>query len=319
MPNGFDDQTTTDEIIQGKDLSGKRALVTGASGGLGAETARVLAGAGAHVTLAARDLGKVETVAEAIRAAHPKSQVSVSELELTSLESVRDCAARFAGENQGLDILVNNAGIMGCDLERTSRGWELQLATNHIGHYLLTCLLAPALRAAAPARVVNVSSAGHRLADLDFEDPHFESREYDKWVAYGQSKTANILFSVELDRRLAASGVRAIAVHPGMIMTELARYLTPEDIQDLMRRAAPGDAPPSFKTIEQGAATTVWAATCDALENRGGLYCENCNVAVEKAEDDSIAGVAAYALDSESARRLWSLSEEWVGESFPLN
>ncbi|MDE0884240.1 MAG: SDR family NAD(P)-dependent oxidoreductase [Myxococcota bacterium] len=319
MPEDFDEQTTTDEIVRGRDLSGKHALITGASGGLGAETARALASVGAHVTLAARDLAKAEAVAETIRAGSSGGQVSVTELELTSLESVRGCAARFLDENGRLDILVNNAGIMGCNFERTSRGWELQLATNHIGHYLLTCLLVPALRAGASARVINVSSAGHRLADVDLKDPHFESRDYDKWVAYGQSKTANILFSVELDRRLAASGVRAIAVHPGMIMTELARYLTPADIQDLMSRAAPGDSPPSFKTVEAGAATSVWAATSDSLENRGGLYCENCHVAEPATDDDSISGVAAYALNSESARRLWTLSEGWVGEEFALS
>lgn len=318
MPNTFGRETTTDEIVQGMDLSGRRVLITGASGGLGAETARALASAGARVTLAARDEAKAEAVAETIRGGGKDRQVDVTELELTSLESVRECAKRFLAENEGLDILVNNAGIMGCEFQRTSRGWELQLATNHIGHFLLTCLLAPALRAAAPARVVNLSSAGHRLAGMDFEDPHFENRDYDKWVAYGQSKTANILFSVELDRRLAASGVRAIAVHPGMIMTELARYLTPEDIQDLMSRAAPESGAPSFKSVEQGAATSTWAAVSEELEARGGFYCEDCNIADEKAEEGSIAGVSPYALDSESARRLWTQSEQWVGESFPL-
>ncbi|MDG2333619.1 MAG: SDR family NAD(P)-dependent oxidoreductase [Myxococcota bacterium] len=319
MSDNFDEKTTTDEVLRGQDLSGKHALVTGASGGLGAETARALASVGAHVTLAARDLAKAEAVAETIRAGGSERQVSVTELELTSLESVRACAARFLDEEGSLDILINNAGVMGCNLERTSQGWELQLATNHIGHYLLSCLLVPALRAGTSARVISVSSAGHRLSDVDLQDPHFESRDYDKWVAYGQSKTANILFSVELDRRLAASGVRAIAVHPGMIMTELARYLTPDDIQDLMSRAAPGNSPPSFKTVEAGAATSTWAATSDSLEGLGGLYCENCQVAEPATDDDSITGVASYALDSESARRLWNLSEGWVGEEFALS
>ena len=319
MPNAFGLETTTDEVIRGTDLSGQHILITGASGGLGAETARALASVGAQVTLAARDITKAESVAETIRSEGSGRQANVTPLELTSLESVRDCANRFLAENEKLDVLINNAGLMGCDLSRTSNGWELQLATNHIGHFLLTCLLVPALRSAAPARIVNLSSAGHRLGDVDFEDPHFESRAYDKWVAYGQSKTANILFTLELDRRLVSSGVRSVAVHPGMIMTELGRHLTPDDVQDLMSRADPKSGAPAFKSVEQGAATSTWAASASELEGQGGFYCEDCNIAEEKTEENSIKGIAPHALNPESARSLWTLSEQWVGEAFPLN
>ncbi|HIF98943.1 MAG TPA: SDR family NAD(P)-dependent oxidoreductase [Myxococcales bacterium] len=319
MPNAFGLETTTDEVIRGTDLSGRHILITGASGGLGAETARALASVGARVTLAARDIAKAESVAETIRSEGSGRQVDVTALELTSLESVRDCAKRFLAENGKLDVLINNAGLMGCELARTSNGWELQLATNHIGHFLLTCLLVPALRSAAPARIVNLSSAGHRLGDVDFEDPHFESRAYDKWVAYGQSKTANILFTLELDRRLAPSGIRSVAVHPGMIMTELGRHLTPEDVQDLMSRADPNSGAPAFKSVEQGAATSTWAASASELEGQGGFYCEDCNIAEEKDEEISTKGISPHALNPESARRLWTLSEQWVGEAFPLN
>lgn len=319
MVNTFDHESTTDEVLQGVDLSGRHVLITGGSSGLGAETARALAGAGARITLAARNLPKAEAVAESIRAGGATGSVDVTTLELTNLESVRECAKGLLSTDLPLDILINNAGVMACDLERTGEGWELQLATNHIGHFLLTCLLVPALRSTAPARIINLSSAGHRLGGLDFEDPHFENREYDKWEAYGQSKTANIFFTQELDRRLAGSNVRAFAVHPGMIMTELGRHLTPEDVQDLMNRADPKAGRPTFKSVEQGAATSVWAACASELEGLGGIYCENCGIAQEKTNPESATGIAAHALDPEAASQLWSLSEGWVGESFPLN
>ena len=318
MPHPFDNESTSNDVVRGADLTGKTVLITGASGGLGAETARALASVGANVTLAARDIEKAESVAASIRDSGVAGNIQVTALELTSLDNVRDCAKRFLAENEVLDILINNAGLMGCELTRTAAGWELQLATNHIGHFLLTCLLVPALRSAAPARIVNLSSADHRLGDVDFDDPHFETRDYDKWEAYGQSKTANILFTRELDRRLGAQGVRAIAVHPGMIMTELGRHLTPEDVQDLMSRGDPEGGRPTFKSIEQGAATSCWAASAPELEGQGGIYCEDCHVAEEKVDGASISGVSPHAMNPESALRLWALSEAWVGESFPL-
>ena len=206
---------------------------------------------------------------------------------------------------------------MACPLERTAEGWEMQFATNHIGHFLFTCLLAPILRAAAPARIVNVSSAGHRFSGIVFDDDiHYENRPYDKWEAYGQSKTANVLFSVELDRRLGADGAHAYAIHPGMIMTELARHMSEDDLTELRRRR-PAAAKLEFKSIPAGAATSVYAATAPELEGRGGLYLEDCHVAGQKAPGSEI-GVSDYALDPEAARRLWTVSEEALGESFDL-
>ena len=215
-------------------------------------------------------------------------------------------------------LLVNNAGVMACPLERTEQGWEMQFGTNHMGHFLLTCLLVPQLRAGAPGRVVNLSSAGHRFADVDFEDPNYESRAYDKWESYGQSKTANVLFSVELNRRLSGAGIEAFAVHPGGIMTNLGRHLQKEDIEELMSRA-PGGQGIQWKTVEQGAATSVWAATAPELTGHGGIYLEDCQVSKPKQSDDQDGGFAAYAVDPESAKRLWTLSEELLGEKFTLD
>lgn len=318
-------ERTTDEVIRGVDLSGRNALVTGASSGLGAETARALASVGAAVTLAARNTKKLEGVAEQIRSSTGNAAVDVTALDLTDLDSVRGCAKAWLATERPLHLLVNNAGVMACPLERTTHGWELQLATNHIGHFLLTGLLVPALQAGAPARIINLSSAGHRLAGVDLDDPHFEQRAYDKWVAYGQSKSANVLFSVELDRRLKDRDVRAFAVHPGMIMTELARHLDENDIKDLMSRTrertrgggSDGGGPGmSFKSVEQGAATTVWAATSDALDGAGGLYCADCKIGEPGAPEHDMTGVSEHAIDPEVAARLWTQSEQWVGETF---
>lgn len=310
----FGHDTTTEEVLQGVDLSGRRAVVTGASGGLGAETARALASRGAAVTLAARNVAKAEAVAESIRGSTGNPRIDVGELELSVPESVRAFARGWLAEHDALQLLVNNAGVMACPLERNGLGWEMQLATNHVGHFLLTCLLAPALRAGAPARVVNLSSGGHRLGGVDFDDPHYERRDYDKWQAYGQSKTANVLFTVELDRRMAESGVRAYAVHPGVIMTELARHMQPDDMKTLESRAPAGGL--RFKPVEAGAATSVWAATTPELEGRGGLYLEDCHVAKPADETGGEGGYAAWAVDPDAAVRLWALSEEHVGERF---
>jgi NAD(P)-dependent dehydrogenase (short-subunit alcohol dehydrogenase family) len=311
----FGRETTTTEVLSGIDLDGRAAFVTGASGGLGAETARALAEKGASLTLAARDLEKLRGVVESIRSSTGNSNVELAELDLTSPASVRACAKGWLADHDALQLLVNNAGIMACPLARTAEGYELQFATNHLGHFLLTGLLAPALLAGAPARVVNVSSAGHRLAGVDFDDLHFERREYDKWVAYGQSKSANVLFSCELDRRLQDRGVRSFALHPGVIMTELVRHLTMEDIQELMSNA-PDDGGLEFKPVEAGAATTVYAATAPELEGRGGLYLEDCQIGERVDDDASSRGFKPHAVDPEAARRLWEVSEELVGERF---
>jgi NAD(P)-dependent dehydrogenase (short-subunit alcohol dehydrogenase family) len=315
MPFGH--ETTTDEVLGGVDLGGRRVIVTGASGGLGAETARALASRGASVTLAARDVAKAEAVAARIRQSTDQGSVDVGALELTSPDRVRAFAKRWLDENDALHILVNNAGLMASPLARSAQGFEMQLATNHLGHFLLTCLLVPALEAGSPARVVNLSSGGHRFAAFDFDDPNWERGAYDKWAAYGRSKTANVLFSVELTRRLAGRGITANAVHPGVIMTELARHLQPADIETLSSRAPSGGL--RFKPVEAGAATSVWAATARELEGRGGLYLEDCGIARPASESGGEGGYEAWAVDPESARRLWRLSEELVGETFAFD
>jgi NAD(P)-dependent dehydrogenase (short-subunit alcohol dehydrogenase family) len=311
----FGPETTTTEVLEGIDLSGRVALVTGASGGLGAETARALCERGADVTIAARDLAKAESCATVIRNSGYPGAIDVAELDLLSLDGVRRFAKQFLQNHAELHILVNNAGIMACPLARTAQGWEHQFATNHVGHFLLSGLLLPALHAGAPSRVVVVSSGAHLMGGMDFDDPHFERREYDKWIAYGQSKTANVLFAREFNRRFESVGITANALHPGVIMTELARNLTPDDLKDLMSDS--GDRPPpTFKSVEAGAATSVWAASAPELEGRGGLYLEDCTIAEPANETNPTTGYASHAVDPAAAARLWQLSEDLVGESF---
>ena len=306
--------TTASEVAEGIDLRGKVALITGGSSGLGEETARVLAGRGCHVILTARDVPKGESVAAGIRASTGNRDVEVEELELGSLKSVRAFARRFLTRHPRLDVLVDNAGVMACPPAKTEDGFELQFGSNHLGHFLTTCLLAPALCAAAPSRVVSVSSRGHHLSPVVFDDIQFERRAYDKWLAYGQSKTANVLFAVGLEQRLGARGVHANALHPGAIMTELGRHLRSEDLQFLQTRN-PGM---KFKSVEAGAATSVFAATAPELEGRGGLYLEDCHVATVNDAPDALDGVKSYALDARNAERLWEVSESLVGERFAL-
>jgi NAD(P)-dependent dehydrogenase (short-subunit alcohol dehydrogenase family) len=311
---GFD--TTTDEVLEGIDLEGKLALVTGGSGGLGAETARALASRGARVVITARDRAKGEGVARGIGAGTGRDAVEVEQLELGSLSSIRAFAERFLARHGALQILVNNAGVMACPFGKTSDGFELQFGTNHLGHFLLTGLVAPALLRGAPARIVSVSSRGHQMSPVVFDDIHFERRPYQKWAAYGQAKTANVLFAVELERRLGARGVHANALHPGVIATELSRHLVPEDYEFLRKRQPGGQM--RLKSVEAGAATSVYAATAPELEGRGGLYLEDCGVAQVTDVEGTPGGVRSYALDPDAAKRLWSLSEEMVGQRFPL-
>lgn len=314
----FGHDTTTDQVLEGIDLTGKRAIVTGASTGLGEETARALASRGAEVTLAARDPTKGEAAAARIRASNSNAKIDVGIVELSSPESVRAFAKNWLGRNAGLDLLINNAGIMACPLMRTPEGWEMQLATNHFGHFLLTCLLAPALRAGKNARIVNLSSAGHLLSDVDFDDPHFDRRPYDKWLSYGQSKTANILFSVELSKRLSPFGITANAVHPGGIQTELGRHLVQDDIAILMARTSTSGTF-AYKTIPAGAATSIWAATSPTLQGRGGLYLEDCGIAKPATGNGGgVSGYAPYAHSEDNAARLWALTERALGETFAL-
>jgi len=313
----FGADTTTDEVLNGLDLGGKLVLVTGGSSGLGQETARALVTKGARVVITARDLAKGRAVAEGIAASTGKPAIEVEELELGSLASIRAFATRFLARHDRLDVLVNNAGVMACPLGRTSDGFEMQFGTNHVGHFLLTCLLAPALRKGAPSRIVSVSSRGHHLAPVDFDDPNFARRPYQKWASYGQAKTANVLFAVGLERRLGAAGVHAYALHPGAIMTELGRHLVPEDIEFLRSRTPPGGTL-TFKTVEAGAATSVFVATAPELEGRGGVYLEDCHVASVNDAPDALDGVKSYALDPKNAERLWELSERLIGERFAL-
>ena len=302
-------ETTTDDVLAGVDLRGKIAVVTGASTGLGLETARALASTGAQVVLAGRDASRIEAAANTILEREPDAMLEQGVVDLTSLASVRAFAEWYGSSHDRLHLLINNAGVMYTPFEHTAEGFEMQFGTNHVGHFLLTCLLVPSLLADPPSRVVNLSSGGHMGSDIVWDDVNFERREYDKFAAYGQSKTANILFSLELDRRLGGRGVHAYAVHPGMIATELGRYMTKDDFQALIDRAksAPSGGLPPYKTIEQGAATSVWAATAPELDDQGGTYLADAEVTDQH---------APWARDPDSAARLWTLSEELVGQKF---
>jgi NAD(P)-dependent dehydrogenase (short-subunit alcohol dehydrogenase family) len=308
-------QTTTYDVLDGVDLSGKTIVVTGASAGLGVETSRALASAGAHVVMCVRDLDKGGRAAAGIRDAVPSASLELVELDLASLASVRTCAENILAKHDRIDRLINNAGVMAPPLGYTEDGFELQIGTNHLGHFVLTNRLLPAILAAAPARIVNLSSRGHTRSDIHWDDPHFRSHDYDKWAGYGQSKTANVLFTVELDRRLAPHGVRVFAVHPGVIITELVRHLDQADIGDVSSRAGPSGL--AFKPVEAGAATSVWAATSPELDGKGGIYLEDCHISVPASGDPPVEGYRAYAVDPDAAKRLWAWSEEQVGEEFP--
>jgi NAD(P)-dependent dehydrogenase (short-subunit alcohol dehydrogenase family) len=307
----FGADTTTDEVLAGVDLTGLTAVVTGASTGIGLETARALASVGATVVLAVRTSEKAAASVELIRATVPDARLDSVSLDLSSLASVRQAAAEVAARHPAISLLINNAGVMYTPFEHTIEGFELQFGTNHIGHFVFTFGLIPALLAGAPARIVNLSSGGHVGSDIVWDDPNFEHRPYDKFAAYGQSKTANILFTVELDRRLAARGVRSYAVHPGMIKTDLGRYMTRADFADLTERAkkAPSGGLPAYKTIPAGAATTVTAATAAGLADTGGVYLADCQVSDQH---------APWARDPAAATRLWALTESLVGEAFDV-
>lgn len=300
--------STTDDVIEGIDLDGKRIVVTGASTGLGEEAARAFAAAGASVTLAVRDAGRGTAAAERIRAAVTDADLEVRSLELGSLASIRSFAAGFLTDHDRIDVLVNNAGVMACPYAETADGFELQFGTNHLGHFLLTTLLLPALIAGSPSRVVVLSSSGHRLADIDLDDPGFDTTPYEPWIGYGRAKTANVLFAVELDRRYRDQGVRAFAVHPGAIMTELARHLTDETLGQMLASVPEGHEL-AFKSIPEGAATTVFAATSPTLDGLGGIYLEDCTIA-EVTDADAMGGVRTYAVDPDRAAALWDLSEQ---------
>ena len=311
--------STTDEVLEGVDLNGKRVLVTGVSAGLGVETARVLAAHGAHVVGAARNLDKARTATKQVRAqATNGGGLELVQLDLASLGSVRACADGLLAAGNQFDLMIANAGIMACPQGKTADGFETQFGTNHLGHFVLVNRIASLLTPGS--RLVNLSSAGHRFADVDLEDPNFEHTPYVEFVAYGRSKTANILFTVEFDRRHKARGVRATAVHPGVIQTELSRHMSAEALQQALDRftaenAAAGGPAFSWKTIPQGAATSVWSGIVASADEVGGLYCEDCHVA-KRVEGTANDGVRAYARDPDRARARWAKSEEMVGERF---
>jgi NAD(P)-dependent dehydrogenase (short-subunit alcohol dehydrogenase family) len=297
IPSGFDARSTARDVIGDRRLDGKTAIVTGGYAGIGVETTRVLAAAGAQVIVPARDRAK------AMSAIGGMANVTIEQMDLMAPATIDAFAARFG--DRPLHMLIDNAGIMAVPLARDARGIESQLATNHVGHFQLFMRLLPALRRAQGARVIALSSRGHMRSAFDFEDPSFERRPYDKMVAYGQSKTANVLFAVEVDRRYQREGIRAFALHPGAILeTGLARHYDPKELEAVIERA---QRIGSFKTVEQGAATTIFCATSPLLDGRGGVYCEDADIARVTTEGDT--GVRAYALDPENAQRLWAWTE----------
>lgn len=322
MAGPFGATSTTDDVLAGIDLSGKRVLVTGVSAGLGLETVRALAAHGAQVVGAARDLNKAErATAEALAQVADGGGLQLVELDLASLASVRACADALSGNGRTFDVVIANAGVMRTPFGRTADGFETQFGTNHLGHFVLVNRIASLI--APGGRLVNVSSSGHRYSDVELDDPNFERTPYDPMIAYGRSKTANILFAVEFDRRHKARGVRATALHPGGILTELARHLQPGELEATVERinaelTAEGRPPFQFKTIPQGAATSVWAAFVAPAEAVGGRYCEDCQVSqvTEGLISPVSPGVRPYALDPEHAKALWARSEELVGERF---
>lgn len=327
--SGFDAKSTAEDVIKGIDLTGKLAIVTGGYAGIGTETTRVLLAAGAKVIIPARDRAKAESALKGIGAEIGKN-VEIGEMDLSDPASVEAFAQRFIQSGRALHLLINNAGIMACPLKRDARGYEMQFATNHLGHFQLTKALWPALVAAKGARVVNVSSWGHRFSPVHFEDVNFEKREYERFLSYGQSKTANILFAVETDKRGKQDGIRAYALHPGAILeTDLARHLTNADFEAMGVVDKDGNVIETegrkFKNIPQGAATTVWCATNPQLADIGGVYADDCEISpvlhpeldangnpkpVDMTNMDK--GVMEYAINAENAARLWTLSEELI-------
>jgi NAD(P)-dependent dehydrogenase (short-subunit alcohol dehydrogenase family) len=322
MAGPFGATSTTDDVLAGVDLSGKRVLVTGVSAGLGVETARALAAHGAQVVGAARDVAKAERAATGIRAqATGGGGLELVELDLASLKSVRACADGLVAAGRPFDAVIANAGVMRTPFGHTADGFETQFGTNHLGHFVLVNRIASLI--APGGRLVNVASSGHRYSDIDLDDPDFERTPYDPTIAYGRSKTANILFAVEFDRRHKTRGVRATALHPGGILTELGRHLQPGELEATVEQinaqlAAEGRPPFQFKTIPQGAATSVWAAFVAPAEEVGGRYCEDCQVSqiTEGLISPVSPGVRPYALDPERAKALWAKSEALVGERF---
>jgi NAD(P)-dependent dehydrogenase (short-subunit alcohol dehydrogenase family) len=321
----FGATSTTDDVLSGVNLKGKRIFVTGVSAGLGVETARSLAAHGAQVVGAARDLNKAKAATAQVRkdAAANGGSFELIELDLANLKSVRACADAFLARAEAFDVVIANAGVMATPFGHTADGFETQFGTNHLGHFVLVNRIASLIRDGG--RLINLSSSGHRYSNVDLDDPNFERTPYEPFVAYGRSKTANILFAVAFDKRHRVRGVRAAAVHPGGIQTELGRYVEAGRFDELLKDinqqlAAQGKGPFQWKSIPQGAATSVWAAVVAPADEVGGLYCENCQVGRIVPDDVAITpiseGVREYALSANNAEALWKKSEEMVEESF---
>lgn len=311
--SGYGMRTEARQATGGRDLTGKVAIVTGGYSGLGLETTRTLAEAGAIVVVPARSAEKAQKALAGIR------NVEQAALDLADPVSIDAFAAGFLSRTKRLDILINNAAIMASPLMRDARGYEAQFATNHLGHFQLTARLWPALMAANGARVVSLSSIGHRISPPDLDDPNFERAEYNKWIAYGRAKSANSLFAIGLDRRGAPRSVRAFAVHPGGIMTDLQRYMPEEEKRAMGWIDEHGNINERFKTPSQGAATSVWCATNAQLDDMGGVYCEDCDIALQvPADDKGFSGVRPWAIDPALADRLWELSEHMTGVRFQI-
>ena len=313
--SGFGAKTPASDVVAGMDLSGKNVIVTGGYSGIGIETVRALASVGAKVTVPARrpdtaasELGKVE------------GDIEIAGMDLADLASVKKFAEDYVATGRQLDILINNAGIMACPLGRVGPGWERQFGVNHLGHMAMTLGLLPALQKAEGSRLVALSSTAHIMSDVHWDDPHFNEHEYDKWQAYGQAKSANALFALGVDRKWDEYGVTAFGVHPGGILTPLQRHLPDEEMVALGWKNADGTVPPAvaamFKTPEQGASTSTWAATSPQLNDRGGEYCENCDIA-QLAGPDSQRWEHAreWIADEAKATRLWEMSEAMLAEA----
>ena len=310
MASNFNARSTALDVVQGLALQGQCAVVTGGASGLGLETSRALARAGADLTLAVRNRAQGDAAAAALRAGTGNANIRAAHMDLADFSSIR----RFADDWQGapLHMLINNAAIMACPLTRTAQGWEAQFATNHLGHFALTTALLPALLKAAGAghgaRVVTLSSSGHKISGVDFDDIHFERREYNKWKAYGQAKSANALMSLGLHMRHAADGITSNAVHPGGIMTGLQKFLPLEEMRALGWLKADDTPLDIFKTPPQGAATSVWAATAAALKGHGGMYLEDCHQGVPAEPSNRVSGYSAHIMDTAGAEKLWAVS-----------
>jgi NAD(P)-dependent dehydrogenase (short-subunit alcohol dehydrogenase family) len=325
MANAFGATSTTEDVLSGVNLKGKRILVTGVSAGIGVETARSLAAHGAQVVGAARDLTKAEAATAQVRkdAAARGGSFELIALDLANLKSVRACADELLAKGERFDVIIANAGVMATPFGHTTDGFETQFGTNHLGHFVLVNRIASLM--GAGSRLINLASSGHRFANVDLEDPNFERTSYEPFVAYGRSKTANILFAVAFDQRHRARGIRAAAVHPGGIQTELARHMDPSHMEAMIKQineqaAAEGKGAFQFKTIPQGAATSVWAGVVAPADEIGGRYCENCHASDVVPDNVTLGllneGVRAYALDRKNAEALWRKSEDLVGESF---